>query len=259
MNRVFSLLNKIKNKYKINLIDKKNYKSKIFYNLCIFEHENSNFKILDYSDRDYPDKCESKYFLESKQCQYVLKCQYNPIWQQSKFRPFFYFEKHDPEKFSTLSDKLRNKKNRIHKIFWKGNLGLGRRDILEKMSSILNEDYLHYTDKKSFYEETSNYKMAISLPGLGKSCHREFECFALGTVVVAPVFKNIYHIPLVPNFHYIAIEETEPERIAEAALDIFYTIKNEEIEFIKKNALDYYDSYIKFESSIKWMEHLLEL
>jgi hypothetical protein len=260
IDRVHFLIDKLKNKYIINLQNSPDYLGEKLKQCTIFEHEDGIFKVIDWSDRDNPKKMESKNIIQNNNCQYVLKCQYNPEWRCSKLRPYFYFEKTNPQYFHVLSKKLRLIKKNKNKIYWKGNLHLGRKKTLDSICDLLNFDYLsNVIDSNEFYKELSHYKLAISLPGLGNSCHREFECFALGTVVVAPKFKNIYYAPLVPDFHYVAIYEKELKHMAKAIRDRVCTISDEEIEFIKNNSINYYESYIGFEKSIEWMEYLLEL
>jgi hypothetical protein len=262
IDRVCLLIDKLKDKYLINLYKKTNYLGENVKHCTIFEHEDGVFKIIDWSDRDNPEKMESRNLVKNFKCQYVLKCQYNPQWRCPKLRPYFYFEKTKPKEFYALSQKLikKNKNKNKNKLYWKGNVHLGRKNLLDSIADFLNFDYLeNQVDANKFYEELSNYKLALSLPGLGNSCHREFECFALGTVVVAPLFKNIYHIPLIADFHYVAIYEKDPNHLAKAIKDRVSKICDDEIEFIKNNALTYYKNNISFEESVVWMEHLLEL
>ena len=260
IDRVHGLLDKINQKYIVNYCEKDNYLGEKFKQCMVFEHDDGMFKVIDWSDRDNPSKMESRSIIENHRCQFVLKCQYNPQWHCPKLRPFFYFEKTKPKEFSNIINDLRNYQKEKNIIYWRGNPHLNRCKILKPLSDLLNKNYAaEQINRIDFYKELAGYEVALSLPGLGNSCHRDFECFALGTVVLAPRFKNTYYIPLIPNFHYLSIDESDPDILSEAIRERYLKASQEEINFIKNNAIEYYDNYIRFESSVNWMEHLLEL
>jgi hypothetical protein len=247
--RVDAMLGQIKS-YRIEKIPSTTYLGVRLKQCLIFEHAEGNFKVIDWSDRDYPEKMESGKIINHPNCQFVLKCQYNPVWRVPKLRPFFYFEKTRPRWFSEVLPSLRQIPKTNRKLYWRGNLHEGREAVLDGIADLLNPDYKETVSVESFYEELASYRLAVSLPGLGKSCHREFECFAIGTVVISPKFQNICHAPLIPNYHYIEAEDIRTR---------LQTITEDEIEFVRRNAMTYYDTYIRFESSVKLLPHLLEL
>lgn len=259
--RIESLLDKISDRYRVKFIKSSFYKGNYARQCAIFEHEDGTFKVVDWNDSSRLEKAKITPFLEDPKCQFVLKCQYNKRCRVNKVRPFFYFEKTNSRNFSLSLPSLRDSEKTSNKIYWKGNLHvgnlhLGRYDILTKIKDLLNEDWQERATASDFYQELSSHELAVSLPGMGKSCHREFECFAVGTAVIAPVFQNTYHMPLVPNYHYLAIEsgpidEKIRERVEKTTFD--------EIAEVRKNAMKYYDDFIRFEPSVKMIEHLLEL
>ena len=254
--RIESLLDEISDRYRVKFTRSSFYKGNYARQCVVFEHEDGTFKVIDSNDSNRLVNGKIIPFLENPKCQFVLKCQYNKTCRINKVRPFFYFEKTNSRNFSKSISSLRDIEKKSNKIYWKGNLYLGRYDILTKIKDLLNEDWQERVTASNFYQELSSHKLAVSLPGWGKSCHREFECFAVGTAVIAPVFQNTYHMPLIPNYHYLAIEsgpidEKIRERVEKTTSD--------EIAEVRKNAMKYYDDFIRFEPSVKMIEHLLEL
>jgi hypothetical protein len=249
--RLNSLINLISNQYKVFREDSTHYQSIKFDQCAVIEHDDGMFKVIDWSDRDHPQKMECADIIQHPHCQYVLKCQYNPKWRVPKLRPFFYFEKTKPKEFSNSLNSLRFMPKTNSKLYWRGNLHLGRVKILSEITDLLNDDYDKKIGLTSYYEELAKHKVALSLPGLGKSCHREFECFGIGTVVVSPKFQNTYHIPLIPDYHYVCVRTSIRDRLS--------CVTENELLSIRSNAMKFYDDYIRFENSVKWMEHLLEL
>jgi hypothetical protein len=247
------MLSRLHDHYRITTEQATHYRGQKFDQSIVFEHEDGRFKVIEWGDRDNPDKMECKEIIEHHDCQYVLKCQYNPIWHVPKLRPFFYFEKTSPKVFSAKLDRLRDVPKTKH-LFWRGHLKLGRETLLARFEDLLNNDYREMVPLERYHEEIAEHKMAVSLPGLGKSCHREFECFGIGTVVVSPPFQNIYHVPLVPDYHYLTVDFTDHEGVRRKLAKFA-----NRLDQIRANAIKYYDSYIRFEASADWLKHLLEL
>jgi hypothetical protein len=254
--RVEALLDILSNKYRISLEKKTHYCGHYARQCTIFEHEDGMFKGIDWNDSNRPEKTRIKPILANPMCQFILKCQYSPNYRTPKVRPFFYFEKTNPKEFSNSLSELRLIKKSCKELYWRGNTHLGRHDLLSDVSDLLNKDWSQIVDRETFYKELASHEIAISLPGLGKSCHREFECFAIGTVVVAPLFQNTYHMPLIPDYHYLALE---PSSFEESLRNKLAATSNETLLSIRRNAIKYYDDYIRFESSIQMIKHLLEL
>jgi hypothetical protein len=254
--RIEALLNILSNKYRISLERSTHYNGHYARQCTVFEHEDGIFKVIDWNDSNRPEKTRINPILESPKCQFILKCQYNPNYRTSKVRPFFYFEKTNPKEFSSSLSELRSIEKSYKELYWRGNTHLGRLDLLNSISDLLNKDWKETIDRKDFYQELASYKMALSLPGLGKSCHREFECFAIGTVVVAPMFQNTYHMPLIPNYHYLTLEQGPFDEIVRKKIE---ATSDDVLSYIRINAMKYYDDYIRFEPSVQMIKHLLEL
>lgn len=249
------MLSALGDRYTIHRSESPTYLGVKFDQSMVFEHEDGMFKVIEWGDRDNPNKMECNEIIAHPKCQFVLKCQYNPKWHIPKLRPYFYFEKTKPKQFSGRLDRLRSLPKCDTPLYWRGNMHLGRDRILGEMKDLLNCDFAERATLDDYYEEMASHQVALSLPGLGNHSHREYEAFAVGTVVLAPRFVNINHAPLIPNVHYLCSEGADPLQLRAR---LAATTK-EELMAIRKNAMDYYDKYIRYDASVLLLEHLLEL
>jgi hypothetical protein len=250
--RLGLLVKTISDRYRVTCRDITHYQGIKFDQCAVIEHDDGMYKVIDWSDRDHPEKMECADIILHPKCQYVLKCQYNPRWRVPKLKPFFYFEKTKPREFSDNLDKLRAIPKMKNQVYWRGNNHLGRQCVIDTLRDMLSTEHSKISLDR-YYEEMAEHFIALSLPGLGKSCHREFECFAIGTVVISPRFQNTYYSPVIPDHHYLCVDDVN---------DIRRKIEStsaSELERIRQNAMSYYDTYIRFDASVQWMQHLLEL
>jgi len=253
--RIDGLINLIKNDYVISI------RENDFKDSHMFEHTDGSYKVIDWGDRDNVIKIDSRSCLTDNKCQFVLKCQLRPE-SPEKLRPFFYCDK-GSAKFLQIFQELRsNPKNGFKsKMYWRGNAHLEREIVLTKLGSqYLNSDYMEKQHKDMFYQEMSHAKLALSLPGLGKACHREFEAFAVGTPVIMPRFDNLFYVNIIPNFHYVSVD-VEGRDIAEAIKERYHEVINNTdfLAYIRQNAIEYYDNYIRLDKNVLWIKKLLEL
>lgn len=274
--RVEGLCDSLRDEYEIEQVELETYQALNEYgklsqfklrHCIIFEQEDKKFKVIEWDDRDNPIKYDCRELVKSPNCLYVLKCQCSMSSIHPKIRPFFYFEKHNPDIFSEQLDELRAKPVASQKLYWRGNLHLGRREILQHIQDVLNDGWEDLVPIEEYWKEMSSHKVALSLPGLGAACHREFEAFAVGTPVIMPIFRNRYYEKLLPDFHYIPIRVSEgygerhPREMAMKIKQMYEVVVNDNglLNFISKNAMNYYDTYIRYSRSIQWMRKLLEL
>ncbi len=152
-------------------------------------------------------------------CICILKCQYRKGSYgecENKISPFSYGVKE--EEFFSLRKKYINSPKNKTKMYFKGN-EIGRSVILKTLFNIqlINDDY-GYREKgvrafqisqKYYLKKMAKRKMALSLPGIGNFCHREIEAFGIKVPVLMPILKNQYYNNLIPDFHYISIDNTK--------------------------------------------------
>jgi hypothetical protein len=230
----------------------------------VFEYDGI-YKIWDFDDNCNTNSCEAKKMVSDHRCKLILKSQIRPNFNP-KFRPFFYFAQHG-RFFDDRVEILRKIPKTKDELFWRGReLCKGgtqergkRKSILEAIKHLINKDYHTRKPKEEYYREVASSKMILSLPGLGKACHREFEAFAVGTPVIMPEFTNVYHVNLVPNYHYVSVAPHDGESMAEAIERRYHeTHKDEDLlDFVATNAMAYYDRYCRFDVSVEWFKTLL--
>lgn len=250
LERLSLLIEQVKQKYRI---------STTFCDLSdtvIFEHGDGTFKAIDFGDRDNPEKFDSKEIIENKKCAFVLKCQLRQTINHPKIRPFFYWDKGNKQFSADIPRYRKNTRNK--NLYFRGNTHLGRKQILDKLSDVLNQGYDLRVAQEQYFMEMSRHRFALSLRGMAKSCHREFEAFAVGTPVIMQYFPNVFYVNLIPDFHYISVNEDE-RGLAACIRDRLGQVNEELWQFVRKNAMEYYDTYIRFESSVEWTRKLLEL
>lgn len=220
----------------------------------LFEQPTGSFTAIDFGDRDNSLKFDTKEVVKEAKCRFVLKCHVRPDNVNPKIRPFFYWDKAGrnfaPERYRSL------KKN--GKMCFRGNCHLGREEILEQLGDLLNTDYRRRINQEQFFKEMAQSRIALSLRGMAKTNHREFEAFAVGTPVIMEYNPNLFHVPLTPDHHYISVNVDE-RGLAECIRDRLSQVDKEFLGFIRQNAMEYYDANIKFENSVQWMLKLLEL
>ncbi len=224
-------------------------------NSFLFETADGYFAALDFGDRDNPLKFDTLKTLQDPKCRFVLKCQLRPENASDKVRPFFYSDKRGKD-FHT--GHYRSLEQKYDRMYFRGNTHCGRHDTLVELTDLLNPQWEHRVGQNQFFKELSQHKIALSLRGMGKANHREFEAFAVGTPVIMEKFTNLFHVPLIPNHHYISVSPDE-RGLAVCIRERLSQVDDDLLEFVRQNAMDYYDAHIKFGKSVQWMLKLLEL
>lgn len=128
---------------------------------------------------------------------------------------------------------------------------------------------LHSVDSLQYFNELINHKLALSIDGRGEFCYRDIECFACGVPIIRFEYESVLAQPLIPNYHYISIPRPSDMKLyrlgSKEHADIlmkkyFEVINNEELlNFISKNAREYYEKNLTFNNILKNTHSLLNL
>jgi len=225
----------------------------------IFQHFDGTYKVIDWGDRDNPTKFDSKRVVDDPKCLFILKCQLRPNCDE-KLRPFFFFDKVGMD-FIDEIEELRGQPKTYENLYWRGRAHLEREYTLDYLKDFLNDTHDRMVNQKGYFLEMARHKIALSLPGLGKACHREFEAFAVGTPALMPKFTNLYYENLIPDYHYISFEPSHHKRLAPDIIRRYHEVIRDDLflSFIRSNAMRYYDEYIRCDRSAEWIVRLLEL
>lgn len=127
------------------------------------------------------------------------------------------------------------------------------------------------TDHVRYMEEAIKYKIGLSIASVGEICYRDMEYLSIGLPMLRMEFMTQMNPPLIPNFHYIAIDRSDfpwslqldrdgdPEnKHLDAYVKRFNEVKDDKefLEFIAKNGRDYYE---RFASPQNRLNHLLKI
>ena len=230
--------------------------------LVIRHRGTGQYVMLDNQDEDEIDCPVVTRMLGDPLCLLYLRSQYRPDAYRSfpytKVRPWTYWE-YEPRTSQLLIDRQRLVPRTEPKLFFRGLTGYTNRgEILGELRSygIMNDDLEESgVDYTEYLDQCSHRKLALSLPGHGNLCHREFEAMAMGTPVLMPRHKNVLHEPLIPDHHYVSIdadtEEDEPREVARRLKQRYDEVigDHDYLKQVAQNAIEWYDRNVRFPAS----------
>lgn len=189
---------------------------------------------------------------------------------KSKYFPWIYFPSNEYDLDSFYE--LRKQKTPTNdKMYFRGETT--SRTILNHF----NLDVLHWGGPiGGFYNyayEMIDYKIALSIAGRAEMCYRDIECMGMGIPIIRFEYTTELNPPLIPNIHYISVDRPDDLKDwtnldknglphhAEMITNRYMEIKDDQefLDFISKNAREYYDSYLSPTSSVKHTINLLGL
>lgn len=209
-------------------------------------------------------------------CKKVIFAQYDEgnlkdhMWCEgalSKYSPWIYFPSNIFDIDSIYHERL-EKKELINKFYFRGT-SMEDRTILNHFNREYFEGGLPNGVFDDYARDLINYKVALSIAGRGEFCYRDVENFGLGVPIMRFEYVNKMFKPLIPNYHYISVERPSdliydrtgnPEH-AKMLEERFLEVKDDIdfLNFISKNARQYYDDYLSKEGSVKLTYEILNL
>lgn len=168
---------------------------------------------------------------------------------------YFPLESHD---YSFIYQKRKSFSEQIDKFYFVGN-PINHVDRVSTINELKDSKYFYGGFEKisvpDYYEDIIKYKVGLSIKGIGDLCHRDFEYFGMGVPLMRKEFKNELNPPLIPNVHYIAVDENI------SYVERFLEVKDDEkfLNFISNNAKNYFDSYIAHPKRINHIIRLLDI
>lgn len=159
------------------------------------------------------------------------------------------------------------------RLYWRGSLYnsgvdpryLGVRKSLELLPNYLDESELYFgagpIPFEYYLQESFQFELAFSIGGgggalCGDLCFRDIEMFGLGIPLMRPTLIVETSDPLIPDFHYIAVQaefdaeyrysntEELAKRIATRYREV---IKDKDLlQFVKNNAKNWYENNISY-------------
>jgi hypothetical protein len=236
-----------------------NYETKKFKALSFFDLPMYSEPVMNYKSNEYFEKVLVAQF-DRKKIHNGIKEE-----EKQKISPWVYFPIIDYD-FDKLYNIRKHKTDFIDKLYFRGSVGDDRR-ILKGLSSdnFTGPDYTG--DFNTYSEELLNYKIGLSVAGMGEFCYRDIEYMAMGIPFMRFEYNNEMAKPLIPNYHYISIPRPEGKTYdselnqEDAVLfeQKFNEVKNDTdfLNFVAKNSRDYYNKYIKLDNCVNYTMNLL--
>lgn len=187
---------------------------------------------------------------------YTIKSStYYPFYSKTNYEFYYHLRK------------FRGNDNLIDKLFCIE--GTGRDDVPRLREIGLCSESPGSLSFDSYMDLAIQYKVGLSIHGHAEVCHREFDYMAAGIPNLRLEYMTQLDAPLIPNYHYISIpleqfpwdgrlhREGGPQYV-EAYKKRFFEVKDDLdfLDFISKNARDY---YIKYCSPQNRLNHALKL
>ena len=150
----------------------------------------------------------------------------------------------------------------IDKMIFRGNIHSMPRNSVPLLA---NYEYFYggeAINQYDYFNELTQYKIGLSIPGAGELCYRDIEYLGIGIPMLKFEYITQLNPPLIPNFHYISIDRIETERkysdmviglervggnmYSEKYIKKFEEIKNDKdfLEYVSKNGREYYEKYL---------------
>lgn len=173
----------------------------------------------------------------------------------------FYAERNSKE-FSSLEDRL----------FMLFMTERGDPPTLSKLG-YLNED-LTPCDPLRYFQKAINYKIGLAVATSAEYAYREIEYMAVGIPFMRIEYLRQLDPPLISNYHYIAVDRAKNgltynsgldrlggEKFIKAYIDRFLEVKDDKefLDFIAKNARDYYLNYCGPQNRLAHLVSLLKI
>lgn len=129
-------------------------------------------------------------------------------------------------------------------------------------------------EAETYMRELGEYRVALSVAGVGDICNRDIECFAMGVPVLRPTLRAQLAVPLLANEHYIDVpyetlgaghhypdHPADPEALARDILATYRRVRDDLplLERIAANARAYYERNLAFPAIGERSLELLDL
>jgi hypothetical protein len=237
--------------------------------------DNGEFVILSISDEIYGSVLLEK---ENPYLKKVLISQFIPEKIENrtkenyfKYSPWTYFQC-SMDDLNFYREKRNSINPKIEKMYFRGDER--GRPILKYFNSIYL-DNPERTDYSTYFEDVINYEIGLSIGGVGEMCYRDIEYMTLGIPFIRYEYQTKLNPPLIPNYHYISIplDDDIPlfdfikrdrvgnnNHVKKIESKFREVIKNKEfLNFISKNAMNYYEENLTLNGLIKNTYNLLEI
>ena len=261
-------------KLKVDLIN--GLSNNFYVGECEYVVENlktGEFVVLTISDHSLTHVVLNEYRENNSCFKKALISQYNPTiieehitTDKDKVEPWYYFQT-DFVNLDVLYEKRKHIKTKLDKIYFKGSTSY--RPFLDYISSdiITNNDTV--TPTENYLNDLINYKLGLSIDGVGEFCYRDIELMGMGVPMLRYEFVSQMNTPLIPNYHYISVDRPKDlllyregtKKHAAKLIERYEEVIDDKefLEFISKNARQYFNDNLKYKNLIPKTFQLLKL
>lgn len=232
--------------------------------------ENGEFHILSVSDTLTHASLNER---ANPFCKTVLFSQFHPKYIEAhtkeyfyKYRPWVYFQCLHQD-LDVWYFKRKYVKNKSNTLYFKGTSHQDRTFLFHLDSNYVSN--FNPIDSSSYFNELIHHKLALSLDGRGEFCYRDIECFACGVPIIRFEYESVLAQPLIPNYHYISIPRPSDmvlyrhgtKEHAEILMKKYFEVINNDelLDFVSKNAREYYEKNLTFNKILKNTHSMLNL
>jgi len=205
---------------------------------------------------------------------------YRHQYYNFKFKPTIYVQENPLINLDHFYMRRQLSTDRIDKFVFRGNVNnMGRNSIY----SLKDSEYFHGGGEKlldsEYFYEIIQYKAGLCIPGVAEFCHRDVEYMAIGLPILKLQYVSDCNPKLIPNYHYISIDRFDKEEdkdfnggviakercggpeYADRYVKRFLEVKDNTdfLQFISKNARNYYVEHMHTLSVLKSIINLLEI
>jgi len=186
---------------------------------------------------------------------------------KEKYLPWIYFPC-TIDDLTIYNQKRKEIPDYIDKMYFRGT-SIQDRVILSNINSVYLEGITPIGGPSTYFEDLIKYKIGLSVAGRGELCYRDIEYMALGVPFIRFEYITKLNPNLIPNFHYISVERPDEltiDRLGDESHSKmiekrFLEVKDDKdfLNFITKNAKEYYDTYLTRYNNVKHTLNLLGL
>jgi hypothetical protein len=125
---------------------------------------------------------------------------------------------------------------------------------------------------EDYLKQAIEYKVGLSISSNAEICYRDIEYMAVGVPMMRIEYFTPFDPPLIPDYHYISIprgnfgcsareDRIGGEAYIEAYKKRFFEVKDDKefLDFIVKNAREYYINYCSPQNRVNHVANRLEL
>jgi hypothetical protein len=241
--------------------------------MIIEDYDTKETQILSVSDDLTPTSLNLQSYENTKKIfisQFIRDKVYHHINEQNKekYCPWIYFPSNEYD-LESYYEKRKNIINKQDKLYFRGET------ISRTILQHFNQDVLHGGNSiggfDSYVNELINFKLGLSIAGRGEMCYRDVEYMALGVPFIRFEYTTEFFKPLIPNFHYVSVDRPDDFKDwmnldrtggkihADMIINRYSEVKDDIdfLNFVSKNAREYYEKYLSPESSVDFTIKLL--